>query len=223
MAANFYVHIVECPSPRELLDGQTEGRALCSFLHVAQIPFLYNLAIDDEQFTIALTQRIHYGSQQFGRPPILHLSAHGSDQGIQLAHQRKTQQYIPWSLLARHIRPIRDTWKDLGLCMSSCGGGHERRMAEVIRAEDVPFAWIVGPTVPVDLRDAALAFAVFYRRLQVGKSGEAIEAMRVASGVQQFDIAVGDLTQQQYTASVTQAYQQPLAQNPPWGQAGGTQ
>lgn len=197
MPNNFYVHIVESPSPADLLDGRTEGRALCSFLDIAEIPYYYNLAVDKTQLSVAMTDRIISGGQFFELPPILHFSAHGNDQGIQLTNQREAGLLITWAELSSFVKPIHQVITGgVGVCMSSCGGAHGQKMAQVILPKDVPFAWIVGTPTAVEVRDAALAFGVFYRGFQRGESGDRLlAAVRAASGVDAFNIKFGNLTQ----------------------------
>ena len=96
MSADFYVHIVESPSPAELRDLRTEGQALCSVLAVAGIPYSYSLVVDLDQFHIAMTNEVDEAIDEFRKPPILHLSAHGSERGIQLTNQED----LLWSDLA---------------------------------------------------------------------------------------------------------------------------
>jgi len=79
-------------------------------------------------------------------------------------------------------------------------------MAEIPWPEKVPIGWIVGTSTPIDLPDAALAFAVFYRRLQKGDTPDLIAAMRAASAVNDFSIEYGELTQQRYTGEILAAY-----------------
>ncbi|MDB9511036.1 hypothetical protein PN499_07565 [Kamptonema animale CS-326] len=213
MTASFYVHIIESPSPEELLNGITEGRALCSFLDIAEIPYLYNLAVTPEQFDIAMTDRVELAVNKFELPPILHFSTHGGEEGIQLTTQRDSGDVVKWAELAVCIRSIHQIIGDIGVCMSCCRGAKGIKMAQVIRAKDVPFAWIIGTSTEIDIRDAALAFAVFYHRLHGDNFinvDELLNAMRAASGVPEFNIWFGDLTQKQYTKEQLQALQQKL-------------
>jgi len=204
MIANFYVHIIESPSPEELLDGLTEGRALCSFLDIARIPYSYNLAVNHDQFCIALTDRIEEAASRFNLPPILHLSTHGGEQGIQLTSQRPTGELITWNELRKHIHPIYEFFGALGICMSCCRGANGSKMAQVIDAQHVPFSWIIGTETEVDLRDTALAFAVFYRRFACGEKNieKLLNAMKFASGVYDFNLWSGNLTQQSYSQAL---------------------
>jgi hypothetical protein len=197
---SFYVHIVESPSPANLLDGCTEGRMLCSFLELAHIPCVYNLAVDRTQFQESMTTRLAQGAQFFNLPPILHFSTHGNEDGIQLTHQREAKEVIPWAELANSIKPINQAiGGGLGICMSTCGGSHGRQMAQVVRKEDIPMGWIVGSTASVSFCDAALAFCTFYRGLQRGADfGTLIPAVRAASGISDFAVDFGHLIHQQY-------------------------
>ena len=197
---SFYVHIIESPSPENLLDGYTEGRMLCSFLELAQIPCVYNLAVDRTQFTEAMTNRLVQGVQFFNLQPILHFSMHGSHDGIQLTHQREVGEVLKWSDLAESIKPINQAMGGgLGICMSTCGGSHGRKMAEVFRKEDVPMGWIVGSSASVNFCDAALAFCAFYRGIQRGADfGGLIPAVRAASGIDDFAVEFGHLIHEQY-------------------------
>jgi hypothetical protein len=212
MTARFYVHIIESPSPEELLEGITEGRALCSFLDIAQIPYSYNLAVNPKQFHVAMTARVDEASTRFNLRPILHFSTHGGESGIQLTSQRELEEVIRWDKLAEYIRPIHQIIGDIGVCMSCCEGANGVKMAEVIREQDIPFAWIIGPLTKIYLRDAALAFAVFYRRFHCGDSdpNNLLEAMRAASGISSFNIWFGDLAQQQYSQALLQKSLQSL-------------
>jgi len=211
MTASFYVHIIESPSPEELLNGITEGRALCSFLDIAGIPYLYNLAVNPTQFRVAMTDRVELGVSEFELPPILHFSTHGGEEGIQLTTQREFDQVLEWGKLAQYIRPIHQIIGDIGVCMSCCGGANGIKMAQVIRSQDVPFAWIIGTSTEIDLRDAALAFAVFYRRFHCGDyvdERELLKAMQVASGVPDFNLWSGQLTQKEFSKAWLNAFLQ---------------
>ena len=210
MANDFYVHIVESPSPPELLNGITEGRALCEFLDLDGIPYSYNLAVDLDQFDIAMTDRVEEAIYEFRKIPILHLSMHGSEQGIQLANQYGTNDLISWFELApylhnihKHLRDIHKYLDGLGVCMSCCGGAHGIKMAEEMRKANIPYQWIAGSFSDIDLSGATLAYAIFYRRHHRGIDNldalrNLILAIRVTSGIADFDIWDGKLIQEAY-------------------------
>ena len=198
MSAEFYVHIVESPSPEELHNGLTEGKALYSFLDIAGIPYSYSLAVDLDEFHIAMTEAVDEAIDEFRKPPILHLSAHGSELGIQLT----SREELFWPDLADYIRPINEVLNGgLGVCMSCCGGGHGTQMAEIIRKEKLPYKWITGSSADVMLPDVALAYSVFYRRFHCGDYevvGDLVTTVRAASAIDDFDIWDGNLIQEEY-------------------------
>lgn len=198
MSVNFYVHIVESPSPEELHNGVTEGRVLCSFLDTAGIPYSYSLAVNLDRFCIAMTDEVEDVIDKLNKIPILHLSVHGSEEGIQLTNQEK----LLWSKLAGYISPINNLINGgLGVCMSCCCGVHGIQMAEVIRRRNLPYKWLVGSFADVQLPDVALAYSVFYRRLHCGDYGDdedLIETVRAASGIDDFDVWDGERIQEEY-------------------------
>lgn len=213
MSANFYVHIVESPSPADLHDGITEGTSLCSVLDIAGIPYSYSLVVNLEQFSIAMTERIYKAILRFDKYPILHLSTHGNEQGIQLTNQHETRDILPWSALAEYIRPIHDILKDedgLGVCMSCCGGAHGTQMAQVIHAENIPYSWIVGSFAKIKYSDAALAYSAFYRRLHCGADNIdlLLKAIRVTSGIPDFDIWGGEVIHQEFREEVFEKFRE---------------
>jgi len=199
----FFVHIVESPSPRDLLDGRTEGLMLASFLDLAHIPHTYNLAVDHEHFRVSLGERFEQVFHEIQLPPVIHLSSHGNKNGIQLTHQRTKGEIIEWKELAEILSGIRQMAGQFGLCMSTCGGRHARQMAKVIRPADVPFSWVAGSETTVSYCDAALAYAVFYRGLQKDQTQEAlVESTRIATGLSDFSVELGEDIRKQFTRDV---------------------
>ncbi len=197
----FYVHIIESPSPADLLEGRTEGDTLRSFLQLTDIPCQYHVAVDEVYFNTALTACVLEAVKRFNLPPILHISAHGNEDGIQLTVQRSSGEIVPWDRFGKHLEPLGLFLIDpIGLCMSSCGGALARRMTAPTQAVHVPVRWIVGTGTKVNYADAALAFAAFYRGLQRGESqSDLISAMRHASGVRDFNIYDGHPEQRRYS------------------------
>ena len=184
MPAHFYVHLIESPSPDELRDGGTEGKALCSFLDIAGIPYAYNLVVDLDQFHIAMTDKIDEAIDAFRKVPILHLCTRESERGIQLTNQNE----LLWSELAEYIRLIHKSIPGgLGGCISGCFGLDGAKMAEVA---NIPYGGIAGSDCEIEVPDVALAYAIFYRRLYCGIDDIAslLRAIRVASRISDFNI-----------------------------------
>ena len=206
MSDKFYVHIVESPAPYELLDGITEGKALCSFLDIADIPYLYNLVVDLDHFKKAMTDRVSEGIKKFQKAPILHISTHGGQEGIQLTNQYDTTYYLSWSNLAEYLLPIHESLgRNLGVCMSCCGGSHGTQMAEVTLSNLVPFRWIIGTSTKIKVPDAALAYSIFYRRLYGGVYGkDLLNAVRAGSGINEFGMWESKPIQENYLQNIRQ-------------------
>ena len=204
MSDEFYVHIVESPSPDELLNGITEGKALCSFLDIAEIPYSYSLVVDLDHFKKAMIDRVYESIEKFQRVPILHISTHGGQEGIYLTNQYDSGNYLSWSNLAAYLLPIHeDLDNKLGVCMSCCGGAHGIQMAEVIRSNSIPFRWIIGTSTEIEVPDAALAYSIFYRRHHCGVYDGLMEAVEAGSGIQ-FDIWEGEYIQKEYSKKIRQ-------------------
>lgn len=199
MTNAFFVHIVESPAPSDLFDGRTEGNTLASFLNLAGIPNCYSLAVDHEHFSKALGERLTQAIGYCGLPPIIHISAHGNDMGIQLTDQRKDGGILKWEQLREIIKPVHQGMNGVGVCLSTCGGAFGRRMAEVITAEEIPMAWVAGAGGKISYSDAALGFAVFYRSLQRGLSdADIVSAVRAASGTSDFEVHFASQVQQEF-------------------------
>lgn len=200
----FYVHIIESPSPEDLLDGLSEGATLCNFLQIAGVPYLYNLVVDRQRLDEALTVRVMQGLQR-NLVPVIHIAAHGGEEGIQLTDQRKNGELVTWKELAALLAPINTaSGGKLGIGLSCCRGKHGKSMAHVVKQEHLPVSWIVGTEQDANYCDLALAFVSFYRALQRGTADAKVvfDAIRVLTGVTDFDIEFGDIVQQQYSADL---------------------
>ena len=103
MISNQFVYIIESPSKYNLLDGIMEGKALLESLRLAQIPTSYNLVIDREMLKISLTSKLIQECQRLGNKlPLLHLSMHGNENGIELSDK----DFVSWQELWELIAPL---------------------------------------------------------------------------------------------------------------------
>src|SRR5689334_1005397 len=113
---NGFVYIIESPSAYDLLDGRTEGRTLGEALTLAAIPYWYSLAIDKATLTQALGPRLLEAWRALGKLPILHLSMHGNQDGVQLS----SGEFISWHDLRNLLLPLNQALQGgLLICMSS--------------------------------------------------------------------------------------------------------
>jgi len=190
----FYVYVVESPSSRDLLDRGLEGRVLTEALALSGIDFVYNVATDEETLVECLFTRFDETLQSDGyvRLPILHISAHGSNNGLQLTNK----SFISWEVLKNRISAVNAMLgSTLIVCVSACYGSFAVRLA--ISDEASPFYALVGPSDNVALSDLAVAYSSFYHVLR--KTWDltvAHQAMVAASGNNTFQLHMGEQVRQ---------------------------
>ena len=183
--------IIEAPSPDDIFYGRTEGRVLCETLGSTPIPMSYNVAVNQPKLINALALcRQH--SQSPGVLPILHLSMHGNEEGVELTDG----SFLHWQQLRHLLLPVGQG--KLLLCMSSCYGFSGCRMAMFDDGLS-PFLAIVGHRGKANLSDLAIGYSAFYHRLFKGALLPiAFEAMKQASGDIEFEYITGQLAQETY-------------------------
>ena len=197
-----FVHIIESPSSMDLLDGRTEGHSLCESLMLAGIPASYCLATDKRSLIESVGNRLLSAWRKHEVSPILHLSMHGSEQGIGLTNG----EVISWDQLRFLLQPLLDAMNGgLLVCLSSCHGTHGRRMA-MCNETDATFWALVTNHGAVSWSDAAVGYISFYHLLFRGLAVETcVGSMRVASGNHEFACIYGQRVKddwQQFSRSI---------------------
>jgi hypothetical protein len=194
---NGFVHIIESPSPSDLLDGRTEGRALSEAMRLADIPHWYSLAVDRASLREALGPRLGLAYETLQKLPIVHLSMHGNADGIALTNG----EFLSWHDLRTELLPLLRIMRGtLLICLSSCSGGSGCRMAMYEDAE-TPFWALVGNSMDTRWADAAIAYITFYHLFFKDQDvASCVEAMRVASGDPNFVIFDGAHTRESWLA-----------------------
>lgn len=184
-----FVHIIESPKPKDLLDRRTEGLVLSEALRLAQIKRTYNLAVSKDAFLDSMVDRLIAAIHEHNRIPILHLSVHGNEEQIALTDDHR----FSWEGLRPMLVPINKAMGgNLLVCLSTCSGASGQRMAMREKGEH-PFTAIVGNYEDARWDDSAVAFVTFYHRLFKGATlEEAVEAMKVASGDKNFTVRRAD-------------------------------
>lgn len=177
----FFVYIVESPSASDIYHGRSEGGLVAQALSLDLIPCVARTAINPVAFFAALKIGLLEAMGNFREHlPILHLSAHGGESGLQLSNEH----IISWNQLRDLVIPINESLGgNLLLCMSACEGYSACQMA--MRVEDAPHPYFgfVGNYEKPTWSDTAVAYSAFYHRLSKGaRVGEAVEAMKIASG-----------------------------------------
>jgi len=131
-----------------------------------------------------------------GMIPILHISAHGNSEGVQLSDKT----VIPWAILRQFLAPINTALNHgLLICLSCCEGYSGTRMAMFIEDEGYPFYAIVANSEEPLWSDTAVAYSAFYHLLSKGEFiVDAVKAMRIASGNQTFWVETAEYSRQGY-------------------------
>lgn len=178
----FFVYIVESPSAVDMYHKRYESDLLQKVLELEGIPSVVRLAITREAFYAALTIGIAEEMKNVeDRIPIIHISAHGSSDGIQLSNC----EVIKWNELRRLLVPVNQALRSmLIVSMSCCEGFAGIKMAMSDNpTDDFPFLALVGSTSSPTWSDTSVAYSTFYHL--VGKGAllvDAAQAMCVASG-----------------------------------------
>lgn len=154
------------------------------------------LAISREAFEAAL--KIGLSEEMRGLPdlmPILHISAHGFEDGIQLSNG----EVLLWSELKEALLPVNAAFQGfLVVCMSSCKGYSGVRMAMELDG-DLPFFALVGCADSPTWSETAVAFSTFYHQVARGAYlQDAVAAMRMASGNSRFFAESGQELRQSF-------------------------
>lgn len=175
------VNIIESPSDIDLLRERQEGHALRSSLQLAGINSRVYLAVSARCFIGALKHIITEHASTPQKHPIIHISAHGAENGIQLT----SGGIYPWEDLRKIFTEVNKGLNGkLLLCMSTCKGYTAKKM--IGNGENAPHAFhtLVGPRSDVDWPDTLVAFITFYHHfITHNREPDAIvKAMNSAAG-----------------------------------------
>ena len=193
----FFVYVIESPSPVDLYHRRSESELLRQAIGLNQIECTLRLAINLEAFTASINIGLTEAMEAFpNKIPILHLSAHGFSDGIQLS----SGEVILWDQLRELLIPVNQALSgSLIVCMSTCEGYSGIQMAMKPESNDHPFWAIIGngdkPTWP----ETAVAFAAFYHLIANGHNmADAVKAMGIASGNNNFFVTTAEVQKQKF-------------------------
>ena len=148
-------------------------------------------SINGEAFEAALKIGLKEAMDTYpGLIPILHISAHGYKEGIQLS----SGEVLNWFALEDIFRPINQALNNsLLLCLSCCEGYSGVRMAMTTDNKYHPFYAIVSNAEKPLWSDTAVAYSTFYHLIAKGYYlTEAVAAMQTASGNDRFWIQTAE-------------------------------
>lgn len=180
----FFVYVVESNRPDE--QGFCEGACLSGALQFSGTPCTYLNAQNRQALDFFLRAGAPFQLAQERKIPILHFSAHGSQNGIALT----SGEFVTWRELAFMLEPIQNvTAGHFLVAMSSCYG--LAAMNIPIRT-DIKMYAVIGTLREVSWSDNVVAFTSFYHLLRKTNSiGKAVEGMRAASGNADYQCAHG--------------------------------
>ncbi len=177
------VFILESPNDADFYEGRSEGFALARSLRVAQIGAETRSVCSRAMFQRGLDDYVNIcrGVDPAELLPVLHLSAHGSREGIGLTDG----QLISWNAMAQLLAPINAQLNgSLDLILSSCNGFHAITMAMAHELHNPrAFNVLVGPNFEPTWGEALIGYTAFYFQLtRTMNLDNALNALRVASG-----------------------------------------
>ena len=172
-----YITIIESQKKEEYEKGINEGIPLQNSLELMGIKSNYYPVFTIEGFcsllekeifiepTVKLVDSTSFEEEYFAFFwPVLHISAHGSPNGMKLMDD----SFLSWEELGKKLVPINQKFNNfLIMCMSICSGFSAIRAAKIFDNNDLPFGLLCGPTQTVEWGDSLLAFLNFYNRLDL--------------------------------------------------------
>jgi len=198
----FFVYIIESPNPPDLYHKRYEGDMLERALILDSIPSSHRIAVNQEAFKAALLVGLEEQMKLHKNLiPIIHISAHGSTEGVGLT----SGEVITWESLKKLLLPINRAMKgSLILCMSSCEGYAACEMA-MSEEDELPFFAVVGHVGKPSWSDTAVAYTAFYHLVSKGcYVSDAVKAMREASGETGFMLIIGSKVKERFVEFIKQ-------------------
>jgi len=198
----FFIYMIESPSPVDLYNNITESVVLKSIAILNHIPFTSRTTINLETFrdalSIGLSEVMQENSARF---PVIHLSMHGSSEGLKLS----SGEIILWNNLRELLIPINKAFLgNLLLSISACEGYAGIRMA-MNKNNDDPFFALLGCVKNPTWAETAIAYATFYHLIASGKTlYDASLAIQTASGNDGFYIDTAAEARNAYLKSISE-------------------
>lgn len=206
----FFVFVIESPSAADLYHRRSEGDIVRQAIELNGLDCVVKTAISLTAFNACIKVGLSESMEALpGHIPLLHISAHGDTNGIQLSDGH----LLSWKELKDLLCPVNAALGGtLVVCMSSCEGYAGIRMAMHLNEHDLPYLALVGCGSKPTWGETAVAYATLYHQLWRGEPiGNAVAAMRVASGNEHFFVEHAERSRQDYAdyvASVNPAQAQ---------------
>ena len=180
MPINVFVNIIESPKDSEIYNNISAAPLFPKAVELNDIPCVSRVAINKSYFFKGICDGFIEGLKTYNCIPILHISCHGSANGIQLS----CGDEIYWDEIRDRLILLNKFFNgSLLLCMSSCEGFFACKMAMQNGKSQHPFLALIGNDKSPTWPEAAIAYATFYHLIINGYTMEyATEAMHKASG-----------------------------------------
>ena len=194
-----FVFVIESPSAVDLYHRRSEGDIVRQAVELNGLHCVVKTAISQTAFNACLKVGLSQAMDIFpGHIPLLHISAHGDAHEIQLSDG----YLMSWVELKDYLRPVNEALGgSLVVCMSSCEGYAGIRMAMHVDEADLPYLALIGCGTKPTWGETAVAYATLYHQLWRGEPvSEAVNAMCVASGNEQFFVEHAESSRQAYVA-----------------------
>lgn len=190
----FFVFIIESPAINE---RESEGNIIKHAVKQNGIPCFLETISALSEFEDCLFKLNDAMNDHPDCMPILHISAHGNDEGIGLSNN----DYINWDKLREMLRPVNEASNNesLILCMSSCNGYRAVDMAmHPNKNQNLPYFALIGTDNKPTWTETKKAYETLYDQLYLGKHIDtAVKAMSHASG-HEFWVKNSEKTRQDY-------------------------
>ena len=174
------VFILEIPSANDIYHCVSEAQHVCEIVDLNGFGCESRCAIDRDAFNRAIDEYTNAVGISTDCPPILHISAHGSPDGIDLPDGDE----ISWKQLQSSLLPANQNAPNgIVICLSCCEGLKCEQILVHSNDGEKPFRAIIATGDEPTWSDTAVGFSAFYHRLANGSSvADAVNALRVASG-----------------------------------------
>ena len=197
-AKRFYLHvfIIESPLADDFLTKRYEGELLHKFLTWRGIKSHHYFAIDKNSFQQAIGNLVREAlGEEFKRIglsildnkpipivlPIIHISAHGNEEGIGLTNG----ELVTWKELGNLLSPLNKAFQGIILSISACEGWSAIKM--LFESKDLPFNVLISNKGKPTWEQTLIGFTIIYHRLKEELDFlKAINAAKEATGNNDF-------------------------------------
>ncbi len=196
------VYIIESAELDDYLDDRKEGVILEKSLKMMGVKNFYFpiFTLESFNFILSLIQPpyIDPKDETIIKVPVLHISTHGNNEGIQFMDGR----FLNWKDFGSLLLPInKKCMQYLGVCMSVCCGAYAEDAAKVLSISNCPYLYLVGPIKTIGWADALLAFQVFYKHIDKLFNSKFLELNNLINSIvgnEVFKIIIGPETQKAF-------------------------